>query len=235
MISIETRIEQNLRRVREAIDEAAIGAGRQPRDVSLIAVTKKNPPKWIRPLVGLGVAELGENYPQELWGKVEALSGLPVRWHLIGHLQSNKLRRTLPMVTMVHAVDSARLLGAIDHWATESGSASVPSVCLQVNASGEASKHGWSIDDEAGLAEAIRSTRSVAIDGLMTIAGYGTDDESARPAFAGLRALRDRLVEATGRPLPALSMGMSGDFRAAIAEGATHLRIGSALFEGLPG
>lgn len=232
-MTIEGQIEQNLNRVRDAIDEAATRAGRDYTDLSLIAVTKKNPPEWIKPLASLGVEDLGENYPQELWGKVEALAGLPVHWHLIGHLQSNKLRRTLPMVSMVHAVDSPRLLASIDRWVEETRPSQPFSVCLQVNASGETSKHGWAIDDVRGLNDAIDSARNVTIGGLMTIAGYGTDDSSAQPAFASLRELRDRLVASTGRALPVLSMGMSGDFRAAIVEGATHLRIGSALFEGL--
>ena len=187
----------------------------------------------VRPLADLGVADLGENYPQELWGKAEALAGLPVRWHLIGHLQGNKARKTIPMVRMIHAVDSLKLLLALDDLAATRPDP--PLACLQVNISAEESKHGWEPDAILADAEAIAGCRNLPIVGLMTIAGYGTTDEEARPTFARLRELRDRLRGPTGLDLAALSMGMSGDYEAAIEEGATHVRVGSALFEGVAG
>ncbi len=199
----------------------------------LVAVTKKNPAERVRPLVGLGQKDLGENYPQELWRKVEELADLDVRWHLIGHLQTNKAKKTYPMVRMVHAVDSLKLLRVLDELA---GSMSDPApVCLQVNCSDEEAKHGWSPSEILNDAENLVACQNVPVVGLMTMAGYGTDAETARPAFVKLRETRDALRSRTGLPLPELSMGMSGDFEAAILEGATWVRVGSALFEGVEG
>ncbi len=227
------RLRENLEAVRGRMAGAAARSGRDPSAVRLVAVTKRNPPELVRPLVDLGVLDLGENYPQELWSKAEALADLPARWHLIGHLQGNKARKTLPAVRMIHGVDSLKLLRALDELAGAMDDP--PSVCLQVNASGEASKHGWDPDDLPGDADAIAACRRLPVVGLMTIAGYDTTGAEARPAFARLRELRDRMRAATGLALPELSMGMSGDFEAAIEEGATWVRVGSALFEGVAG
>jgi pyridoxal phosphate enzyme (YggS family) len=225
------RLRTNLESVRDRIADAARRAGRDADAVRLVAVTKRTPPEWSAALADLGVADLGENYPQELWRKVEAVARPDVRWHLIGHLQSNKARRTLPMVAMLHGVDSLGLLRALDAMAADRPDP--PGVCLQVNTSGEASKHGWEGDAVLADAEAIAACRNLPVVGLMTMAALGTDAESARPAFARLRAIRDALRERTGLALAELSMGMSGDFEAAIAEGATLVRVGSALFEGV--
>ncbi len=227
------RIRENLIAVRNSIAEAARRSGRDASSVTLVAVTKRNPPEAIRPLVEAGAFDLGENYPQELWSKVDALSNLPVRWHLIGHLQGNKARKTAAMVRMIHAVDSLRLLKSLDVIAETLDDP--PRVCLQVNVSGEESKHGWDPSSLPIDADAIAACRKIAIVGLMTIAGYGTTNDEARPAFARLRKVRDQLQTATGRLFPELSMGMSGDYEAAIAEGSTYVRIGSALFEGAVG
>ena len=156
-----------------------------------------------------------------------------IRWHAIGHLQTNKLKKTLPLVTMIHAVDSLRLLAEIA--AQMTAAKRLERVCLQVNMSGEASKHGWSaetIRSEAGKIAEIIAASGVPVSGLMTMAAMGTDAETARPAFAALRDLREVLNQEAGLKLTDLSMGMSGDFEAAIAEGATHVRVGSLLFEG---
>jgi len=227
------RIRDNLEQVKARIAEAARRSGRGAESVRLVAVTKRSPPEWIRPLVACGARDLGENYPQELWRKVESLADLgeDVRWHLIGHLQSNKVKKTLPMVAMIHAVDSLKLLQILDEAA---GSMAVPPpVCLQVNTSGEPTKHGW--DEESLLADAdsIAACRSIAIAGLMTMAALGTTAETARGSFIELRGVRDRLRDRTGLPLDELSMGMSNDFETAIEEGATLVRVGSALFEGI--
>jgi pyridoxal phosphate enzyme (YggS family) len=225
------RLRENLEAVRNQIAEAARRAGRVPDEVTLVAVTKRNPPEMVRPLVELGVRDLGENYPQELWKKAESLAGFPVRWHLIGHLQGNKVKRTAPLVRMIHAVDSLKLLQTLDVMASELEDP--PSVCLQVNCSDEAAKHGWSLDGILNDAAAIAGCRRIPIVGLMTMAALGTSAEEARPAFARLRTTRDLLREQTGLGLNALSMGMSNDFQAAIAEGATLVRVGSALFQGV--
>ena len=224
-------MRENLEAVRGQIAEAARRSGRDPGSVALVAVTKRSPPELVRHLVELGASELGENYPQELRRKAEALADLPVRWHLIGHLQGNKARATFPLVRMIHAVDSTKLLKTLDAMAVELPEP--PAVCLQVNTSGEASKHGWSLDRILSDADEIAACRSIPIVGLMTIAGLGTSAEEARPAFARLREVRDALRARTGLTLDALSMGMSNDFHVAIEEGATLVRVGSALFEGV--
>ena len=228
-------LEKNLRSVQERIDRAAARSGRSPEAITLVAVTKRTPESWARSLLTLGQQDLGENYPQELWSKADALADLPeARWHLIGHLQSNKLKRTLPIVTMIHAVDSLKLLTAIGEMMNQAPR--LRRICLQVNMSGEESKHGWGessiLADAEAIAAVIEKYR-LPVTGLMTMAGYGTDPETARPAFIALRLLADKLSARMGRPLTDLSMGMSGDFESAIEEGATFVRVGSLLFEGL--
>jgi pyridoxal phosphate enzyme (YggS family) len=226
------RIQSNLRSVRQRIAEAAQKSGRPEGAVELIAVTKKSPPEWVRPLVALGASDLGENYPQELWRKCELLADLGslIRWHLIGHLQTNKVKKTLPLVRMIHSVDSLKLLQLLDRGV--SGASEPPEVCLQVNTSGEESKHGWTPEQVFRDADSIAACQQIPIVGLMTMAEWGTTAETARPSFRRLREVRDDLRRKTGLALGELSMGMSGDFEAAIEEGATMVRIGSALFEG---
>src|SRR5579883_1918150 len=170
----EARIKQNLESVRHRIEEATRRSGRPPGAVKLVAVTKRNPIERVRALVELGQHELGENYPQELWKKAGELAGFPVRWHLIGHLQSNKAEKTLPIVAMVHAVDSLKLLRTLDVLAKDMD-APPPSVCLQVNTSGEASKHGWEPEQILADAHAIAACQHIPIVGLMTMAAFDTD------------------------------------------------------------
>lgn len=217
--------------VRSRIAEAARRSGREPHAVTLVAVTKRNPPEFIPPLVELGVREFGENYPQELWKKAEAFPAPPMRWHLIGHLQGNKVKRTFPLVSTIHAVDSLKLLQSLDSLALAAPGA--PRVCLQVNTSDEAAKHGWSAEQIVRDAPAIAACRNIPIVGLMTMAGLGTTAETARPSFVQLRELGETLRGLTGLPLVELSMGMSNDFETAVEEGATLVRVGSALFEGV--
>jgi len=227
----KVRIRDNLDSVRTRISEAARRSGRGGEAVTLVAVTKRQPTELVLHLVELGVADLGENYPQELWKKCDTLAGLPVRWHLIGHLQGNKAKKTFPMVRMLHAVDSLKLLQGLDELA---GSLPAPpAVCLQVNTSAEAAKHGWSPEEILRDAQPIAACRRIPVVGLMTMAALGTTAESARPSFVRLRQLRDALRGETGLELEHLSMGMSNDFETAVEEGATLVRIGSALFEGV--
>jgi PLP dependent protein len=227
------RIRYNLDVVQRRIASAAQRSGRPADSVRLIAVTKQSPPEWIQSLVDCGVCECGENYPQELWRKRDELGDLAgsIHWHLIGHLQTNKLKKTLPMVRMIHSVDSLKLLRALDDAA--SNLKDPPSVCLQVNTSDEPSKHGWTTDEILRDATVIAACRAIPIVGLMTIAALGTTAETARGSFVRLRELRDTLRRDTDLPLVRLSMGMSNDFETAIEEGATLVRVGSALFEGV--
>jgi pyridoxal phosphate enzyme (YggS family) len=227
------RLAENVLSVRDRIARAASQAGRAADEVTLVAVTKKSPLDAVRALVEQGEEDLGENYPQELWTRAEALADLPIRWHHIGHLQGNKARRTLPLVRMIHGVDSLKLLLALDELSDTLGLVDPPAVCLQVNTSSEPSKQGWTADSLLSDSSAIAGVRQIPVVGLMTMAPLGTEGEAARPYFSRLRDLRDDLSRAMDRSLPHLSMGMSGDFEAAIKEGATLVRVGSALFEGV--
>lgn len=225
------RLRTNLDAIRARIVESADRAGREPSRVALVAVTKRTTAEAAGALAGLGVSDLGENYPQELWRKAEALGGLAIRWHLIGHLQSNKAARTYPLVRMVHAVDSIKLLRVLDGLAANRDDPAP--VCLQVNCSGEVTKHGWTPEGVLADHEAIAACRAVPVVGLMTMAAPADDPEAARPAFRLLRRTREELQDRLGRALPELSMGMSNDYAVAIEEGATLIRVGSALWEGV--
>src|SRR5262245_37941595 len=187
------RIRANLEHVQGRIAEAARRSGRPAELVRLVAVTKRVPADWIGPLVACGARDLGENYPQELWRKADVLAdlGVSVRWHLIGHLQSNKVKKTLPLVRLIHSVDSLKLLRILDESAATL--TDPPAVCLQVNTSGEASKHGWAPQQVLDDAEAIAQCRAIPIVGLMTMAALGTTAEPARGSFVRLRDLREDL------------------------------------------
>jgi pyridoxal phosphate enzyme (YggS family) len=227
-----TVLAARLQQVEERLRAACRRAGRDRAEVTLVAVTKTVPPEAAAELVGLGVAHLGESRPQELWRKAAVLPP-SVRWHLIGHLQRNKIDRTLSLVELIHSVDSLRLLAALDEEAGRQGR--TPSVLLEVNASGEISKHGFAPGDVPGLAAHVAGLKHLQIRGLMTMAAPADDPHESRPTFAALHGLRDRLRADFPPPhtLEHLSMGMSGDFEVAVEEGATLVRLGSVLFEGL--
>jgi PLP dependent protein len=224
------RIAANVAEVRRRIGDAAARSGRTGDAVRLVAVTKYVPADVARLVVEAGCCDLGESRPQQLWERADELAGLPVRWHLIGHLQRNKVRRTLPLVTMLHSADSARLLAAID----EEHLPPIP-VLLEVNISGETAKSGFTPDEIEPFLATAAGYRHVSISGLMGMASLEGGLDVARREFAALRELRDRLRASCppGVTLDELSMGMSGDFEAAIEEGATIVRVGSALFEGV--
>jgi pyridoxal phosphate enzyme (YggS family) len=176
------------------------------------------------------VNDLGESRPQELWRKAGLLPQ-SVRWHLIGHLQRNKIERTLPLVHRIHSVDSERLLAALD--ALDLGR--VVEVSLEFNCGGEASKLGFDPEQARTLGPILRSLKRVRVMGLMTMAPFEDDPERCRPVFTRLRQLREQLRREAGEqhPLGELSMGMSNDFEVAVEEGATAVRLGTVLFEGL--
>jgi PLP dependent protein len=224
------RIAENVAEIRGRIADAAARSGRAASDITLVAVTKYVSVDIIQPLVAAGCCDLGESRPQQLWERAPALADLPIRWHLIGHLQRNKIRRTLPLVTLIHSVDSPRLMAAVDEECT----GPMP-VLLEVNVSGETAKHGFSPDAIEPFLLELAGYRNIAVRGLMCMAGLEGDLDAARRDFAALRELRDRLRPRCpmGVSLDELSMGMSGDFEVAIEEGATIVRIGSALFEGI--
>lgn len=233
-MDVAQRIAENVQQVRERIAAAAVRSGRRADEIRLVAVTKYVGAEEARALLAADCRDLGESRPQELWRKADELAGQPVHWHMIGHLQRNKLARTLPLVSLIHSGDSLRLLEAID---AENSSRGAPpaQVLLEVNVSGDATKHGFAPAELEPLGETLSRLRGLEVRGLMAMAGREGSLDDARREFAQLRELRDRLRMAWRGlwELRELSMGMSGDYEAAIEEGATLVRVGSALFEGL--
>lgn len=222
----------NLASVRARVAEACRRAGRSPDEVTIVGVTKYVSAATARIAHACGLVDLGESRPQTLWEKVAALADLDPspRWHLIGHLQRNKVRRTLPALHLLHSLDSMRLLETV---AAEAAAAErCCDALVEVNVSGAAGRTGVAMDDVAALVTAGARTTHLRIRGLMAMAGLPDGDPAAaRGEFARVRELRDRLAMTVpgGDRLRELSMGMSGDFEAAILEGATILRLGSVL------
>lgn len=232
-MSNETRLLDNIAAIRQRVESAARRSGRSTDAVRLVAVTKFIPVGVVEKLVAEGCKTLGESRPQELWSKAAALKALPIEWHFIGHLQRNKVPRTVPLVTLVHSGDSLRLLTSLNDAALALGRR-LP-VLIEINISQDVSKHGFKPDEIESHLPAIAELDYLEIRGLMGMASLEGDLSQARREFAQLRELRDRLrsVAPPTISLEELSMGMSGDFEAAIEEGATIVRIGSALFEGV--
>jgi PLP dependent protein len=231
MPDIDAILQRNLAEVEQRIAAACRRAGRARSEVTLVAVTKYVTAEAVRCLLELGINHLGESRPQELWKKAALLPG--ATWHLVGHLQRNKVEQTLPFVQLIHSVDSLRLLAALDADAAKQHRRLA--ILLEFNLSGEAAKHGFAAGDVESVVDAAGKLRQVEIHGLMTMAALDAEGAKARPAFAALRRLQrqfqPRLQPRHG--LHHLSMGMSNDFEVAIEEGATLVRIGSALFRGL--
>jgi pyridoxal phosphate enzyme (YggS family) len=215
-----------LAQLEAALATAAHKAGRDPNEIELIAVSKTQPVSAIQEAMRAGVIRFGENKVQEARGKVEEL-GRGV-WHLIGHLQTNKAKDAVRLFDSIDSVDRAELAEEINHRAE--AFAKIQNVLLQVNIAGESAKFGCAPAAARALAEKINALPRLALRGLMTIAPYTPDPEKSRPHFADLRKLRSQLQADTGLHLPVLSMGMSGDFAVAIEEGATQVRVGTALF-----
>ena len=212
--------------VRAKIAAACAKAGRDPSEVEIIAVTKTHGAEVVREAWENGLSIVGENKVQEAaWKRPASVSG--PQWHLIGHLQGNKVRRALELFSALHSVDTVKLLEEIAKTSEETGRR--PDLLLEVNVAGEASKFGFRPGD---VADALRAASSLglSVTGLMTVPPFRPEPEAVRPAFRALRELRDRLQDETGCGLPELSMGMSHDFEVAIEEGATYVRVGTAIF-----
>lgn len=233
MSEILAQLVENVAAVNDRIAAAAARSGRASEDVRLVAVTKYVASDVVRALFEAGCHTLGESRPQQLWQKAAALAELPIRWHMIGHLQRNKVARTVALVEMIESVDSRRLLEAVDRAGAEFDR-QVP-VLLEVNISGDEAKHGLAPGGVEPLLVEAASMEHVVVRGLMCMAGLGHRQDAARRDFAALRDLRDRLARncPDNIELNELSMGMSGDYEVAIEEGATLVRVGSALFEGM--
>jgi len=220
-------VEHNLTAIRERIASAAARSGRSAEDVGLVAVSKKIPADAVRAAWEAGQAVFAESRVQEATVKIAELPGA-LRWHFIGHLQTNKVRRALPLFELFHGVDSLDLAQAMDRIAAEEGL--FPRVLLEVNVAGEASKFGLRPDALDRDLDALLALPRLQIEGFMTIAPYADDPEASRPHFHALRELRDAIAARTGLPFGTLSMGMSGDFEVAVEEGATLVRVGTAIF-----
>jgi pyridoxal phosphate enzyme (YggS family) len=230
---MEEKFNENLDDVRSRIEAAAARSGRKASDVTLVSVTKYVDASVIRQLVAAGAKCLGENRPQALEAKANELSDLEIDWHMIGNLQRNKVKKTLAHASLIHALDRDSL---VDSVAKEAAAQDRTVRCLlEVNVSGEASKHGYEPDSVEAAIERVIRCPSIKLEGLMCMAGLAGDDDDARREFALLREIRDSHADlrTDNVDLKELSMGMSGDFEIAIEEGATIVRVGSALYRGI--
>jgi pyridoxal phosphate enzyme (YggS family) len=228
-VSVAERIAE----VRGRIAEAARRSGRTPDAVTLVAVSKTFPADRVRDAFAAGQRDFGENKVQEGLQKITDTSDIPLRWHLIGHLQSNKARKTVGAFQCIQSVDSVDLLHRLDAAAIAmTPPIAPPDVFVQVDLAGETTKFGAPPDEAAAIARAAVQARGVRLQGLMLLPPWSDDPEAARPWFVKLREFRDRLLKEDVPPsaLPHLSMGMSHDYEAAIEEGATLVRVGTAIF-----
>ena len=223
-------IQSRLKRVKDRITEAALACGRDPRAVKLVAVSKTVPADRVSAAINAGVTDLGENYVQEAREKIEALGRETVSWHFIGHLQSNKAKYAVKLFDLIHSVDSLKLAKELDRRAWALGK--VQKVLVQVNISGEATKSGIETEQAMALVRQMARLDNLAICGLMTMPPYFNSPEKVRPYFRALKDLYDLIRTEAIRhvSIAELSMGMTGDFEAAIQEGATLVRIGTAIF-----
>ncbi len=220
-------LSENLESIQTTIAAAAIRSGRHPSEVELVAVSKTHPPEAVQEALDAGQLIFGESRVQEARAKILQLPGR-IRWHFIGHLQKNKVRHALPLFELFHSIDSLELAGDVNRIADETGA--FPRVLLELNVAGEATKFGFTPNRVREQMEPLLALGRLQIEGLMTIAPYAPEAELSRPYFAALRELRDDLQNKFHVPLPRLSMGMSGDFEVAIEEGATLVRVGTAIF-----
>jgi PLP dependent protein len=223
------KIEERLSRIRSVIEQAATGAGRKPEDVALVAVSKTRTSNELKECIAAGQTLFGENYVQELCSKAAELQG-QARWHFIGHLQSNKVKHIAGLTEMIHSVDRLSLAEEINRqWGRIN---SVCDILIQVNIAEEATKSGTTAEDALQLVRAVSQLPNIRIRGLMTMPPFFDDPEGARPFFSALRHLSLQIAAETipGVEMTELSMGMSGDFEVAIQEGATLVRVGTAIF-----
>ena len=230
MPTIAEVVAANLTAVRRRLDEAARAAGRDPQSLRLVAVSKTFPSEAVRAAAACGQLDFGENRVQEGLQKIRATADQQLRWHLIGHLQSNKAKRAVEGFDLIHSIDSVDLLKKVDDAAAALGKS--PELLVQVDLAGEATKHGAPEETVPAIFDAAESLRAARLIGLMLLPPFAADPEQARPWFRRLREVRDRLA-ASGVPsarLRELSMGMSHDFAVAVEEGATMVRIGTAIF-----
>lgn len=223
-------IPERIEEIRKKIARACLKAGRDPSEVILLAVSKTFPGGLVREVLEADVHDIGENYIQELLRKRNELPDPRIRWHFIGHLQSNKVRSIAGWIHLIHSVDSVKLAAEIDRQARNAGR--VIDVLLEVNTTGEKSKFGIQPEETTAMVREMGNLSNISLGGLMTIGPFLPDPEGSRPMFARLRDLRDevRKLPQSNVSMKHLSMGMTGDFEVAIEEGATVIRIGTAIF-----
>ena len=226
-MSPDPALARALAQVRYRIAAACARARRNPGEVRLVAVSKTVPAERVREVLACGQAVFGENRVQEALAKIPEV-GAGATWHLVGHLQRNKARHAVGAFELIHSVDDLELAEEIDRRAAARGI--VQAVLVQLNLSGEATKSGAEASAAVELVAGMKAMPHLDVRGLMTIPPPEEDPEASRPWFRALRELRDRAAEAVGSPLPELSMGMTGDFEVAVEEGATLVRIGTAIF-----
>jgi len=227
---VDAAIVRNLHAVRSRLDAAARRAGREPTTIRLIAVSKTFSAGAVRAAFSAGQVDFGENKVQEGLQKIGETADIQIRWHLIGHLQSNKAKKAATAFHCIHSIDSIDLLKKVDAGAADAGAA--PEILVQVDLAGEATKFGAAAADARRIVDATQTLRNARMTGLMLIPPWNEDQEQTRPWFVRLRELRDQwLAEGVpGASLAQLSMGMSHDFEAAVEEGATMVRVGTAIF-----
>ena len=227
------RLEQNYRNVVARIARAADSANRDPADIRLVAVTKYVDASIVRMLYELGCRCFGESRPQVLWQKAKELEDLDIEWHMIGHLQTNKVRRTLPVISLLHSGDSSKLIEFVD--SESSGQGITTDLLCEVNISGDPTKHGFTTEELRSSLDGIGSLNNIRIMGLMAMASRAGGSDQAKRDFEQMAEFRELLQKESPESisLNELSMGMSGDFEEAIASGATLVRVGSVLFEGV--
>lgn len=223
-------IRENVDTIRRRIQATCARCGRNPEEVTVVAVSKTFPAEAIAEACDAGVTDVGENYVQELLRKREQLSGRSIRWHFIGHLQSNKVKYLIPWIHAIHAVDNTNVAREINKRAAQAGSTT--EVLVEVNTTGEQSKFGIRPEATEAFIQSLAGLSHLRIVGLMTIGPFLPDPEQSRPMFRMLRRLKERLehLDQPNVALRHLSMGMTGDFEVAIEEGATLIRIGTAIF-----
>jgi hypothetical protein len=219
-------VKDNLLKVMERIEKAALRTGRDPREIQLVAVSKTVEPARIQEAIEAGASILGENYVQEAQKKIETM-GRPVAWHFIGHLQSNKAKVAVQLFDMIHSVDSVHLAEELNRRATQADRRL--RVLIEVNLSREATKFGTDEEKLFTLARKAKDLDRLSLEGIMTMPPYFDSPEESRPYFVELRKWKERM-EREGIPVKELSMGMSNDFEVAIEEGATYVRVGTAIF-----
>ena len=233
MTEEQRTIANNISRIRERISDAASKAGRSAENICMIAVSKYVEVPATRAVALAGIKDIGESRPQNLWGKAAQLSDATIRWHLVGHLQRNKVAKTISESHLIHSVDSERLLDEIDQEGMKQKR--ITNILLEINISEDENKHGFSANAVPNAIEHISTLRHIRATGLMAMSSRQGGCDVARKNFSAVREIRDRLSGSLPDNvlLDELSLGMSGDFEDAILEGATMIRVGKALFTGL--